>query len=170
LTFSRRQTAYNLTAKGTGPSAKHSTLGAKTRLAVLPPDHPEIARTEAGEKLLAQLGPAAETITETLDDLSRLQARPSGTLRLLVHRMALSQVIEPVLSAFRQAYPGVNVEIAVNDAQIELVEGGYETEPETARLLRVSAGLQSCGGVNQVGVPNPFACDPAGALHQNRRP
>jgi DNA-binding transcriptional LysR family regulator len=37
--------------------------------------------------------------------------------------MALSQVIEPVLSAFRQAYPGVNVEIAVNDAQIELVEG-----------------------------------------------
>jgi DNA-binding transcriptional LysR family regulator len=76
--------------------------------------------------LFAQLRPAAEIITGTLDELTRLRARPSGTLRLLVHRMALSQAIEPVLPAFRQAYPDVKVEITVDDAQIELVEGGYD--------------------------------------------
>jgi DNA-binding transcriptional LysR family regulator len=86
----------------------------------------KIGLTEAGETLLAQLGPAAETITDTLDDLTRMRAQPSGTLRLLVHRMALSPVIEPILPAFRRAYPEVNLEITVNDAQIELVEGGYD--------------------------------------------
>jgi DNA-binding transcriptional LysR family regulator len=95
----------------------------------------KIALTEAGAKLLAQLGPAAETIIDTLDDLTQLQVRPSGTLRLLVHRMALSQVIEPILPAFRRTYPDVHVEIVVNDAQIELVEGGYDD----AALLRLLA-------------------------------
>ena len=86
----------------------------------------KIALTEVGEKLLGQLRPAAETITETLDDLNRMRVRPFGTLRLLVHRMALSQVIEPILAGFRQAYPDVNLDITVNDARIELIEGGYD--------------------------------------------
>jgi DNA-binding transcriptional LysR family regulator len=85
-----------------------------------------IALTEAGQKLLAQLAPAADTIIEAFGDLTQLQERPSGTLRLLVHRMALSPVIEPVLPAFLEAYPDIDIEIAVNDTQIELVEGGYD--------------------------------------------
>lgn len=114
---------------GVTPGAISQALHTLERRLGLPLFHRttrKIALTEAGTKLLAQLGPAAETITGTLDDLSRLQARPSGTLRLLVHRIALPQVIEPILPAFRQAHPGVNIEIAVNDAQVELVEGGYD--------------------------------------------
>jgi DNA-binding transcriptional LysR family regulator len=114
---------------GVTPGAVSQALQALERRLGLPLFHRttrKIALTEAGAKLLAQLGPAAETITDTLDDLTQLQVRPSGTLRLLVHRMALSQVVEPILPAFRRTYPDVHVEIVVNDAQIELVEGGYD--------------------------------------------
>ena len=85
-----------------------------------------VSLTEAGERLLAQLRPAAETIAGTLDDLTQLRAQPSGTLRLLVHRIALLHVIEPILPAFRQTYPDVKVEIVVDDAHVELVGDGYD--------------------------------------------
>jgi DNA-binding transcriptional LysR family regulator len=125
----RRSFRGAATELGVTPGAVSQALQALEKRLGLPLFHRttrKIALTEAGETLLAQLGPAATTITETIDDLTRLQARPSGTLRLLVHRMALAQVIEPVLPEFRRAYPDVSVEIAVNDAQIDQVEGGYD--------------------------------------------
>jgi DNA-binding transcriptional LysR family regulator len=117
------------TELGVTPGAVSQALHALERRLGLPLFHRttrRIALTEAGETLLAQLRPAAETITGTLDDLTRLRAQPSGTLRLLVHRMALPHVIEPILPAFRHAYPDVKVEIAVDDGQVEVVGGGYD--------------------------------------------
>ncbi|MCB9947294.1 MAG: LysR family transcriptional regulator [Rhodospirillaceae bacterium] len=114
---------------GVTPGAISQALQTLERRLGLPLFHRttrKVALTEAGKTLLVQLKPAADTISGTLDDLSRLQARPSGTLRLLVHQMALNQVIDPVLPAFRQAYPDINVEITVNDAQLGLVEGGFD--------------------------------------------
>src|SRR6185312_11994370 len=49
-----------------------------------------VALTEAGERLLAGVRPAAGSITESLDDLLQTGARPTGTLRLLVQRSALA--------------------------------------------------------------------------------
>lgn len=114
---------------GVTPGAVSQALQVLERRLGLPLFHRttrRIALTEAGERLIAQLRPAAEMITGTLDDLTLLRARPSGRLRLLVHRMAIPQVIEPVLPTFRRAYPDISVEIVVDDAQVELVEGGYD--------------------------------------------
>lgn len=85
-----------------------------------------VALTEDGERLLAQLGPAAETITGALDELVQSRMKPSGTLRLLVHRVALPHVVEPVLPLFRQNWPDVKVEVTVDHTHAELVEGGYD--------------------------------------------
>ncbi|OCC02024.1 transcriptional regulator [Labrys sp. WJW] len=85
-----------------------------------------LALTEEGERLLAQLGPAAETILGALDDLVQSRAKPSGTLRLLVHRMALVHVLEPVLPLFQQRWPEVHVDVTVDSTHAELVEGGFD--------------------------------------------
>jgi DNA-binding transcriptional LysR family regulator len=85
-----------------------------------------VALTEAGERLLVQLGPAAEAITGTLDELIQLRTKPSGTLRLLVHRIAMLHVVEPVLPAFREAWPDVKVEITIDDTHAEIVAGGFD--------------------------------------------
>ena len=72
-----------------------------------------VALTEAGERLLSGVRPAAGVIAESLDDLLQTGARPSGTLRLLVQRSALAHVIEPAVPVFRREYPEVKLEIVI---------------------------------------------------------
>ncbi len=85
-----------------------------------------VALTEAGERLLASVQPAAGIITASLDDLLQMGARPSGTLRLLVQRSALAHVIEPVVPLFRARYPEVQLEICVEADSTGLVGAGYD--------------------------------------------
>lgn len=114
---------------GVTPSAVSQALQGLERRLGLPLLHRttrKVAPTEAGERLLAQLVPAAETIAASLDELAQLKAEPSGTLRLLVQRVALTHVIEPALPGFRTAWPHVQVEVEVDDSHAELVSGGYD--------------------------------------------
>jgi DNA-binding transcriptional LysR family regulator len=85
-----------------------------------------VALTEAGERLLASVRPAAGIITESLDDLLQMGARPSGTLRLLVQRSALAHVVEPLVALFRAQYPEVQLEICVEADSTGLVGAGYD--------------------------------------------
>lgn len=85
-----------------------------------------VALTEAGERLLGRVGPAVGLISESLDDLLQMGGQPSGTLRLLVQRSALTQVIEPVVPLFRREYPQVKLEIVVENDPTDLVGAGYD--------------------------------------------
>lgn len=85
-----------------------------------------VALTEAGERLLAGVRPAAGSITESLDDLLQTGARPTGTLRLLVQRSALAHVIEPAVPLFRREYPDVKLEIVVESEHTGLMGAGYD--------------------------------------------
>lgn len=85
-----------------------------------------VALTEAGERLLERVRPAAGVITESLDDLLQMGARPAGTLRLLVQRSALAHVIEPMVPLFRREYPEVKLEIRIETDHTGLVGAGYD--------------------------------------------
>jgi DNA-binding transcriptional LysR family regulator len=114
---------------GVTPGAVSQALQVLERRLGLPLFHRttrKVALTEAGERLLAELGPAAEMITDALDQVTQLQEKPSGTLRLLVHRSALPHVVEPVLPGFVESWPDVKVEVTVDDTHAEMVAGGYD--------------------------------------------
>ncbi|MGK3982390.1 LysR family transcriptional regulator [Sorangium sp. So ce136] len=85
-----------------------------------------VGLTEAGEKLLERLAPAASEIGAALEALGELRERPAGLLRLTVPRMAVPFVIEPVLPHFRRAHPGVDVEISVDNTFVDLAETGFD--------------------------------------------
>ncbi|WP_437759347.1 LysR family transcriptional regulator [Sorangium sp. So ce1389] len=85
-----------------------------------------VGLTEAGEKLLERLAPAASEIGAALDALGELRERPAGLLRLTVPRMAVPFVIEPVLPRFRRAHPGVDVEVSVDNTFVDLAETGFD--------------------------------------------
>lgn len=82
--------------------------------------------TEAGQALLEKVGPAAQAIASGLEDAAQSAQAPSGTLRLIVERLALPHVIEPVLPVFRQAWPNLNVEITVSNRHEHFVSEGYD--------------------------------------------
>lgn len=82
--------------------------------------------TGPGEALLVRIAPAADAIEIGLQEALHSSEQPVGTLRLVVERLALTQVLPTVLSPFRQAYPMVDVDVTVNNRQTDFVGGGYD--------------------------------------------
>ncbi|MBB4276232.1 LysR family transcriptional regulator [Rhizobium mongolense] len=84
-----------------------------------------VGLTEAGAALLARTAPAAAEIIAAVEDVASVH-EPSGLLRLTVPRMAVPLVMEPVVPALRRAYPRVAVEVAVEDATVDLSARSFD--------------------------------------------
>ncbi|MGK9264871.1 LysR family transcriptional regulator [Sinorhizobium meliloti] len=84
-----------------------------------------VGLTEAGAALLARLSPAASEIIAAVEDAAGT-GEPTGLLRLTVPRMAVPLIIEPVIPALRRAHPKIAVEVAVEDATVDLPGRGFD--------------------------------------------
>lgn len=78
---------------------------------------------------------AAGEVTEALGEIDALRERPSGVLRLSVPRIALDLVVLPVLPSFRAAFPGVGVEVDVDDSSVDLAARGYDAGIRIGRFV-----------------------------------
>lgn len=58
--------------------------------------------------------------------LGRGSPNVSGTLRFAASSTFAQQFVAPILAEFLERYPGVNVELKLSDAQIDLFEGGFD--------------------------------------------
>ena len=86
----------------------------------------KMALTESGESLLQRIQPAAQVIAMGFEELAQSAQTPSGTLKLIVERLAIPHVIEPLLPVFRQAWPNLNVDITVSNRHDNFVSEGYD--------------------------------------------
>jgi DNA-binding transcriptional LysR family regulator len=85
-----------------------------------------VALTDAGQQLLASVGPASAQILRGFEEVGGHGGSPVGTLRLSAPRIALELVLAPVLPAFRKAYPGVEVELDIDDTSVALAVKRYD--------------------------------------------
>ena len=85
-----------------------------------------VALTEAGDQLLRQIHPALDELGAAVESLSALSATPAGVLRLSVASLAVGMVIDPVLPAFRLAYPDITLDIVVDDSLIDIVDKRFD--------------------------------------------
>jgi DNA-binding transcriptional LysR family regulator len=85
-----------------------------------------VALTEAGQQLLASIGPASAQIARGLDAVAERGGAPVGTLRLSAPRIAVDLVLATVLPAFRAAYPGIAVELDIADTNVDLVAERFD--------------------------------------------
>ena len=65
-----------------------------------------VAPTEAGERLIGNLGPRFEEIDAELSALSALRERPAGTIRITATDYAAKTVLWPKLTKFLAAVSG----------------------------------------------------------------
>lgn len=70
-----------------------------------------VAPTEAGERLLRNIGPHLDEIDLAIDSLSELKEKPSGTIRINSSEYAAETLLWPRLAEFLPHYPDVKVEI-----------------------------------------------------------
>ncbi len=114
---------------GTSQSAlSHTIRRLETRLGVrlLTRTTRSVAPTEAGERLLATLGPALDSIGAELASLSELREKPAGTIRITTGEHAATTVLWPVLERFLPDYPDVHVELSVDSGLTDIVTGRFD--------------------------------------------
>lgn len=108
-----------------------------------------VAPTEAGERLLARLGPALADIEAGLSEVAEFRERPAGRLRLNVPRSAARLAIGPRIGGFLKAYPDIRVEVVSDNSLVDIVAGGFdagirfdESLPSEMVALRVGRPLR----------------------------
>jgi DNA-binding transcriptional LysR family regulator len=120
------------------PSAVSQTVSAlEDRLGVrlLARTTRSVGLTEAGERLVARLGPALGEVRAALEDLDALREAPRGVLRLNLPRFAYERLIEPRLGQFLEAYPELALDLVLDDALADIVGSGCDAGIRLGEML-----------------------------------
>lgn len=86
----------------------------------------QVSLTDAGERLLARARPALMELNAAVLDLNRFRNEPTGTLRLNVSSIAARIVLAPMLKAFLVAYPGISLDVTVDDEESDIIGGRFD--------------------------------------------
>lgn len=85
-----------------------------------------VGTTEAGEGLLARLGPALGEVDAALDVVNRFRDRPAGTLKLNVPVSAARLVLPRIVPPFLAAYPDIRLEVMTDESFIDVLAAGCD--------------------------------------------
>jgi DNA-binding transcriptional LysR family regulator len=82
--------------------------------------------TEAGQRLLARLGPALSEVEAALDVVNGSRDRPSGTLKLNVPVSAARLVLPSIVPRFLDAYPEIRLEVIAEESFVDVLAAGCD--------------------------------------------
>jgi DNA-binding transcriptional LysR family regulator len=85
-----------------------------------------VAPTQAGERLLQNIGPRFEEIDAELNAVRDLRERPAGAIRITATEYAADAVLIPKLAKLLPDYPDIQVEIVVDYGLSNIVAEGYD--------------------------------------------
>jgi DNA-binding transcriptional LysR family regulator len=85
-----------------------------------------VALTEAGELLLARVGPAMSEVAKALDQVRGLRGVPSGRLRINAPPPVIDLVLAPMAGPFLLAYPRIDLEIVSDSSFVDIVATGFD--------------------------------------------
>jgi DNA-binding transcriptional LysR family regulator len=122
-----------------------------------------VATTEAGERLLAAVGPALDEIDAGLSALNELREKPAGTIRITAHDHAVKSVLWPALLRLLPNHPDINVEIIIDYGLTDIVAERYDAGIRSGELVardmiavRIGPDLRTA----VVGAPSYFTTHP----------
>ena len=110
------------------PALSHAirTLEQKLGHRLLERNSRSVAPTAEGARLMQRLGPALDEIDAALGSLGTGGDTPAGTLRLTMGHDAAETLVLPMLGAFLDAHPRIEIEVDTSDALIDIVSGRFE--------------------------------------------
>jgi DNA-binding transcriptional LysR family regulator len=94
-----------------------------------------VSPTEAGERLLANVGPYYERIDAELESLSALRDKPSGLIRISAHDHAADTILWPKLKELLRRYPDISVEININYGMVDIVAERFDAGVRSGDLI-----------------------------------
>jgi DNA-binding transcriptional LysR family regulator len=85
-----------------------------------------VVPTDAGERLLREIGPRFDDIDAALKAVGDLREKPAGTIRLTATENAASSVLMPALERVLPDYPDINVEIVIDFGLTDIVADRFD--------------------------------------------
>ena len=116
----------------------HAMRGLEERLGVrlLARTTRSVSPTEAGDQLLAQVGPALGDIRTALHGIGRLRERPAGRVRVVMPRLAASMVLVRKLARFSRDYPDVVLDITTESRPVDIVAERFDAGIELGEFIQ----------------------------------
>src|SRR3954454_4428457 len=126
-----RERSFTRAAGQVGVSASalsHTIRALEERLGVrlLTRTTRSVAPTQAGERLLAVIGPRFDEIEQELAALGELRDKPAGTIRITTGDDAAQTILWPALAKLLPEYPDIQVEISVNAGFVDIVAERFD--------------------------------------------
>lgn len=85
-----------------------------------------VSTTEAGDRLLSEVGPRFEEIGAALDALGELRERPAGTIRITASEYAAETCVWPGLAEGLIDYPDIHVEVVSDNGFVDIAAQGFD--------------------------------------------
>ncbi|MGF6976206.1 DNA-binding transcriptional LysR family regulator [Paraburkholderia sp. JPY465] len=101
-------------------------LEARLGLRLLTRTTRSVVPTEAGERLMASIGPRIEEIQHELIVLSELRDKPSGVIRLTATEYAAEAVLWPAIAKLVDDYPDIKVEVLTDYGLTDIVRDRFD--------------------------------------------
>ena len=167
LAVARERSFTRAAAKvGVSQSALSHTirqLEAKLGIRLLTRTTRAVSPTEAGERLLASIGPHFDEIEAQVEALSELRDKPAGTIRITAADYAIKHVLWPKLRKFLPQYPDIKVELVLDNGLTDIVTERYDAgvrmgEHLAKDMISARIGPDFCLAV--VGAKSYFADHP----------
>lgn len=122
-----------------------------------------VSVTEAGQRLLATVGPRFDEITAELAQLNALRDRPAGTVRITASEYAAQNVLWPKLVPVLRQYPEITLEISIDHGFRDIVADGFDAGVrlgESVEKDMIAVRISPDGRLVAVATPAYFAANP----------
>jgi DNA-binding transcriptional LysR family regulator len=160
---------------GVTPSALSRTirkLETRLELRLLNRTTRSVSPTEAGTILYDKLVPLIAGLQTAVGDAIALRSEPVGTVRLNVPRLAAELILWPRLARFHELFPGVRLDIVIDDGLTDIVAKGFDAGIRIGgRLPRDMIAIPLTAEYRKavVGSPGYFADHPVPRTPQDLR-
>src|SRR5437773_1303600 len=85
-----------------------------------------VSPTEAGERLLRNIGPRFEEIEAEVTAITELRNKPAGTIRITATEYATDAILLPKLAKLLREYPDIKVEIMIDYGLTDIVAQRFD--------------------------------------------
>lgn len=86
----------------------------------------DMSLTEEGQRLFDTLSAALKLIDTAVEELGESQTAPTGIIRVNTSRIAARTLLEPHLAEFLERYPGLRLELKLNDGLANIITDGAD--------------------------------------------
>jgi DNA-binding transcriptional LysR family regulator len=85
-----------------------------------------VSVTEAGERLVARLGPVLRDLDAAFEEVDIFRSRPSGTVRINTSEIAAHILLRSVITRFVVRYPDISLDLVTEGRLVDIVAEGFD--------------------------------------------